>query len=110
MLKRMKSSQRSLLNDKTLDDFTMIHMNSKESSSFDPSPPIDVWFAKKQRYIKQLDYENPENMTQSESETDWKNESNFSDSSSLTLLNELHDSTHPSKVFDFSFVSLFNKY
>ena len=41
--------QRSLLNFKTLDDLKMIHMNSKEYSSFDPAPTIDVWFTKKQR-------------------------------------------------------------
>ena len=58
----------------------MIHINAKECSSFDPAPTIDVWVTQKQWYLKKLDYENLENIKQSSCETDWENESNFSDS------------------------------
>ena len=57
-MKRIKSSERSLLKLKTLDDLMMIHMNSKDCSLFDPVPGIETWMTKKQRYIKKIDSAN----------------------------------------------------
>ena len=82
-MKRIKSSERSLLKIKTLDDLMMIHMNSKECSLFDPAPGIETWMTKKQRYIKKIDSVNLEyKSSQCEGDSDSEYESSESQFSS----------------------------
>ena len=69
-MKRIKSSECSLLGQQSLDDLLMIYMNSKSVSQFGPTTAIEFWLTRKNRYLNRLNVSKEREHSHSDSEED----------------------------------------